>query len=119
VLDNWDRQSVFFGNFGSLRMSTFAREQGSSLIFYHAHNLLLDYLWNWGILGFILVVLLLFAILVLCRNVQTGGYLIACALLLSGLIEPSLGAHLSDKNFIAVLLLYKYASQIPVKNEGR
>ena len=116
VLDNWNGQSVFFGNFGSLRMATFAREQGSSLIFYHAHNLLLEYLWNWGILGCIIVFLLFLAIFVLCINVQTGGYLIACSLLISGLIEPSLGAQLSDKFFIALLLFYKYASQTRVKN---
>lgn len=118
VLDNWDLQSVFFGNSGELPMSTFSREQGSSLIFYHAHNLLLDYLWNWGILGCIFVVLLLLLIVVLCGNMQTGGYLISCSLLLSGLIEPSIELQLSDKNFIAVLVLYKYASQIRIKNTG-
>jgi len=118
VLDNWDLQSVFFGNSGALPMSTFSREQGSPLIFYHAHNLLLDYLWNWGILGCIFVVLLLILIVVLCGNMQTGGYLISCSLLLSGLIEPSIELQLSDKNFIAVLVLYKYASLIRIKNTG-
>ena len=111
VVDNWDNESSWFGHSGSLRLEEFSRGIEVRLVFYHAHNLALQYLWDWGFLGLFLLVLMLAALMLLALRMNRGGYILFCTLLLIGLIESSLSFSLMSLTFLPLVLVLKSAAE--------
>ncbi len=111
VVDNWNNESSWVGHSGSLSLDQFSRGIEGRLVFYHAHNLVLQYLWDWGYLGIILLFLMLAALAILALEVNRGGYILLCALLLIGLIESSINFSLMSITFLPLVLVLKSVSE--------
>jgi len=108
TLDNWSNESILLGHFGRLSLKDFFQQTGYRFKVYHSHNLFLEYLWNWGILGLLLSVSLLLLMIVRALKVESGGFVILCTLMIVGLIEPSLSTTMNSVCFVGVLIFLMY-----------
>jgi len=111
VLKYWDREGKFLAHLGSYSLAQFSESIESRLKFFHAHNLILQYLWDWGLLGLVLIISLLLSFAIFGLRMSRPGYLILCALLIVGFIESSFIFTFANITFLPVLLLIKYAGE--------
>jgi O-antigen ligase len=109
TLEHWSDRGSLLGNQGVYSLKDYSSENVGRLIFFHAHNLVLQYLWDWGLLGLVLVITFCLAILLMSNSQGKPGYLLALAIVLGGVIEITLPNTLLSSKFIFVLLLVKYA----------
>jgi hypothetical protein len=113
--DNLNSEGTFLGmilgNFGNLSLTKFSEEQGSRLIFYHAHNVFLQYLWDWGILGLFLITALIATGIWLAAIGDRSSFLIMASLLFAGLIESTFALSLKSFEFFALILFLVSRSQ--------
>jgi hypothetical protein len=110
VLDNLNPErsltGALLGTFGNFSLTKFSEEQGAALIFYHAHNFFLDYLWNWGILGLTLIVALVLACARLAVLGERSSFIVFSSLLFAGLIEPTFSLSLKSFEFFALVVFF-------------
>jgi hypothetical protein len=110
VLSHWGDRGKLFGNQGVYTLRDYSSENSGPLIFFHAHNLFADYLWDWGILGVLLVIILCLSFYSIVGRIQPAGFLLFSAILFSGLIEPTFSSNLLISKYIFVLIAVKYVS---------
>ena len=116
VLDNFNTQQTLLGallgNFGISSLTKLSEEQGSFLIFYHTHNLFLQYLWDWGVLGLTLIALLVLACVNLAVTGSRSSFIVLASLLIAGIIEPTFSLSLKSYEFLGLLVFFALQSQI-------
>jgi hypothetical protein len=72
--------------------------------------MLLQYLWDWGVLGAVLVLAFLIAAIILAVAGNRSSFVIFFAILISGIIEPTLNLTLKSFAFFAILAFFKHSS---------
>lgn len=108
VLGHWNDESILFGYVGVYSLSDYSSENSGRFIFYHAHNLILQYLWDWGIVGVVLILGFFASLFFGSRYLLPEAWFLSLTLVLTGLIEVTLPNTLLSSKFVFILLLVKY-----------
>jgi len=112
VLKHWSDHGLVLGHQGTYSLEDYSSENSGKLIFFHAHNLILQYLWDWGLVGFLLVVAFGLSIYGMTGWIDNSGYILGISIVLAGLIEITLPNSVLYPKFIFVVVLMKFASSI-------
>lgn len=110
VLKHWSIHGLVLGNQGTYSLEDYSSQNSGKLIYFHAHNLILQYLWDWGLLGLLLVVAFGLSVFGMTSTINNAGYLLGISFLLAGLIEITLPSSVLYPKFIFVVILMKFAS---------
>jgi hypothetical protein len=110
VLIHWNDRGILLGNQGTYSVSELSAENAGRLIFFHSHNLILQYLWDWGLFGLSLGLVFCASLFFATRMMDFQGLLLVTAITFTGLIEVTLPNTLLSSKFIFSLLLVKYLS---------
>jgi hypothetical protein len=111
VINNWSDQGALLGNQGVYSLLDFSLENSRISIVYHSHNMVLQYLWDWGILGLALILVFMVALFFVSTKVSSAGFFLIVATLLTGLIEPSVPNSILVSKFIFLLMVVKHAAE--------
>jgi len=110
VLKHWNDRGSLLGYQGTYSLKDYTSENSGRMIFFHTHNLILQFLWDWGFLGLALVLLFLGSLLIISTKVSDAGYFLIIAIILTGLIEPSFPSSVLLSKYVFVLVLVKHAA---------
>jgi hypothetical protein len=108
VFKNWNDQSALFGYMGAYSLGDFSAENSGRFIYYHAHNVILQYLWDWGVVGLALILIFLASLFFASKSLTPEGWFISAAIIFTGLIEVTLPNTLLSSKFVFILLLVKH-----------
>lgn len=110
VLKHWNDKGILLGNQGTYSVSEFSADNSGRLVFFHSHNLVLQYLWDWGLLGLTIMLVFCVSLLFAAKVLDFKGLLLAIVITFTGLIEVTLPNTILSSKFIFILLLVKYLS---------
>jgi len=110
VLKHWNDRGSLLGYQGTYSVQDYTSENSGRMIFFHTHNLILQFLWEWGILGLALVLLFLASLFIISTKVSTAGFFLIIAIILTGIIEPSFPNSVLLSKYVFVLVLVKHAA---------
>jgi len=109
VLEHWSDRGRLLGHQGLYTLEDYSSENAGRLIFFHAHNLILQYLWDWGLIGLLLVLTLCVISFLMSQIFSRSGYLLSISIVMAGIIEITLPDTVLSSKFIFVLLIVKHA----------
>jgi O-antigen ligase len=118
VLENWNDRGMVFGHQGQYTLEDYSSDNFGRSIFFHAHNLILQYLWDWGLIGLFLALIFLFFVFQISHMLDKSGYLLCQAIVTAGLIEITVPNTLLAPKFAFILLFVKCIASIkkPLKD---
>jgi O-antigen ligase len=93
---------------GAYSLGDFSAENSGRFIYYHAHNVILQYLWDWGVVGLALILIFLASLFFASKSLTPEGWFISAAIIFTGLIEVTLPNTLLSSKFVFILLLVKH-----------
>jgi hypothetical protein len=108
ILDHWSDNGIFFGHSGSYSTHDYCLEFGCKFEFFEAHNLFLEYLWNWGIFGIGIAIVALAFLWLKSLKLQEQGFFLIASMSLAGLIEAVLSLNSINILFLFELIALKY-----------
>jgi hypothetical protein len=112
VLENWSDRGMIFGYQGQYTLADYSANNSGRSIFFNAHNLVLQYLWDWGLTGLLLALIFLFFSFQISQLLNGSGYLLSTAIVTAGLIEITLPNSLLAPKFAFILLFVKHIESI-------
>ena len=118
VLDHWNDVGSVTGHSGAYNLYNYSMENSVLFVMYHAHNMVLQLLWDWGILGLVVGALVLLVFVNTYLKVQWGGFVVATVILFEGLIEPVLSFNVQSTEMLFLLIYSKYIFSPVVENEN-
>jgi hypothetical protein len=108
VLDHWNDDGSIFGYSGAYNLYNYSMENSVLFVIYHAHNMVLQLLWDWGIFGLVVGAIVLLVFLKTYLRVQWGGFILMTLILFEGLIEPVLSFSVQSSEMFFLLIYLKY-----------
>jgi O-antigen ligase len=108
VLDHWNDVGSIFGYSGAYNLYNYSMENSVLFVIYHAHNMVLQLLWDWGIFGLVVGAIVLLVFLKTYLRVQWGGFILMTLILFEGLIEPVLSFSVQSSEMFFLLIYLKY-----------
>ena len=110
VLQHWNDRGSVLGHQGIYSLEDYSSENTGRLVFFNAHNLVLQFLWDWGLIGFLIVSVFFICTFFMAGKLIKSGYILATVVIFAGIIEITLANSLLYSKFAFILLLVKYAS---------
>ena len=109
VLQHWNDWGSILGHQGIYSLEEYSSENAGRLVFFNAHNLILQFLWDWGLLGLLVIGAFFISTYFMSGKLTKAGYILATAVILAGIIEITLPNSVLYSKFVFILLLVKYA----------
>jgi putative effector of murein hydrolase LrgA (UPF0299 family) len=75
---------------------------------YHAHNMVLQILWDWGIFGLVVGFMVLLVFSTTYLKVHWSGFVLGTLILFEGLIEPVLSLSVQSSEMLFLLIYIKF-----------
>jgi O-antigen ligase len=110
VVDHWNDSGFLFGHAGAYSLFSYSNDNSTLFEIYHAHNLVLQILWDWGIIGLILGLPLILVLLNGYMKVGWSGFVIGTLIFIEGLIEPVLSFNVQATGTLFLILYIKYVT---------
>ena len=108
TLDHWNDASTLFAHSGAYSLASFSKENSTLFLIYHAHSMVLQLLWDWGIFGLITGFIVIFLICKAYLFIPWPGFVIGTIILIQGLVEPVLYFNVTSTQLLFLLIYVKY-----------
>jgi hypothetical protein len=112
ILEHWNDSGSWIGYHGTYGLINYCIEFNTVFEFYHAHNLFLQVLWDWGIFGITLMLVIVSVITFFSLRLTDGGFLLFALMLLAGIIESTFSFTILSTLFLFTLLLFRYVFDV-------
>ncbi len=113
VLDHWNDASTLFAFSGAYSLASYSKENSTLFLIYHAHSMVLQILWDWGVFGLFAGLMVIFLICKTYLFIPWPGFVIGTIVFIQGLVEPVLDFNVTSTQllFLLIYVKYIYASQ--------
>jgi hypothetical protein len=108
VKDHWDDFGKATGHSGSFSIYSHFLENTSRFRAFHAHSMILQILWDWGVLGIILFSIVVTVMITYLMIIPWPGFLLGVVFFFEGLIEPVFTISIQSTETLFLLILMKY-----------